>query len=80
MNNTIILLKGEAYLTRREYKEFEKGDTIFCGSVYFIAVLEAKKKSRSALPRLSLFYFKNSISAVSISSSFPSSSQISLGK
>lgn len=29
MNNTIILLKGEALLTRGEYKKFNKGDTIF---------------------------------------------------
>lgn len=30
MNNTIILLKGFALLTRSEYKSFKKGDTI-CG-------------------------------------------------
>lgn len=29
MNNTIILLKGEANLTRMEYKKFAKGDTIW---------------------------------------------------
>lgn len=29
MNNTIILLKGETLLTRREYKKFNKGDTIW---------------------------------------------------
>lgn len=29
MNNTIILLKGEANLTQREYKKFAKGDTIW---------------------------------------------------
>ena len=29
MNNTIILLKGYALLTRTEYKKFNKGDTIF---------------------------------------------------
>lgn len=29
MNNTIILLKGEALLTRGEYKKFSKGDTIW---------------------------------------------------
>lgn len=29
MYNTIMLLKGEACLARREYKEFEKGDTIW---------------------------------------------------
>lgn len=29
MNNTIILLKGEALLTRDEYKKFSKGDTIW---------------------------------------------------
>lgn len=30
MYNTIILLKGEASLTKREMKDFRKGDTI-CG-------------------------------------------------
>lgn len=29
MNNTIILLKGEALLTRGEYKRFAKGDTVW---------------------------------------------------
>lgn len=29
MNNTIILLEGKANLTRREYKKFAKGDTIW---------------------------------------------------
>lgn len=29
MFNTIILKKGEARLTRSEFKSFEKGDTIF---------------------------------------------------
>ncbi len=29
MFNTIILKKGEAYLTNREYEKFEKGDTIW---------------------------------------------------
>lgn len=29
MYNTIILLKGEAVLTKEEYKKFEKGDTIW---------------------------------------------------
>nr|DAW05778.1 MAG TPA: hypothetical protein [Caudoviricetes sp.] len=28
MNNTIILLKGKANLTRREYQKFAKRDTI----------------------------------------------------
>lgn len=29
MNNTIILKKGKEILTSNEYKNFEKGDTIF---------------------------------------------------
>ena len=29
MYNTIILLKGKAFLTNREYDKFEKGDTIY---------------------------------------------------
>lgn len=29
MWNTIILKKGHEYLTEREYKNFEKGDTIY---------------------------------------------------
>lgn len=29
MNNTIILQRGEALLTKKEYAKFEKGDTIF---------------------------------------------------
>lgn len=31
MNNTIILKEGYAFLTKNEYKEFSKGDTI-CGA------------------------------------------------
>lgn len=29
MNNTIILLKGDALLTKSEYNKFSKGDTIW---------------------------------------------------
>lgn len=34
MNNTIILLEGKANLTRREYKKFAKGDTIWGNDCY----------------------------------------------